>query len=134
MKQVCLLAIAGVLAILAGAMGGSAPAQAFGPWFSSEGACATPHHPRVRHRTVRRHIVDRPGIYAIKRKPGLYGWRKVKVRTRSGHVIWRKQRVLLRPYRNYVRYHKPRQRWTHERQRLVEAAPPRPRAAWPDGC
>jgi len=56
------------------------------------------------------------------------------VRTASGRVVWRKKRVLLRPYKNIAEYHKPKERWVHERQRIVEAAPPRPRGAWPDGC
>lgn len=133
MKRTSLLFLAGVLGTGFLITGFSQPAEAFGSWSSREGACSQPHEPRVRHRTVRRHVVERPGIYVIKRKPGLYGWRKVKVRTPSGRVVWRKKRVLLRPYKNIAEYHKPKQRWVRERQRIVEA-PPRPRGAWPDGC
>lgn len=134
MKHVGLLVFVGAFSLIAGLAGNSRPSHAIGDWFSRDGACATPHHPRMRDRLVRRRIVERPGIYVIKRKPGLYGWRKVRVKTRSGRVVWRKKRVLLRPYRNYVRYYRPKQRWVRERQRVLEAAPPRPRGAWPDGC
>lgn len=134
MKLAVKMSLVAAFGLVIGLTSGADPSHAFGDWLSRDGACAKPHHPRVRHRTVRRHIVKRPGVYVIKRKRGLYGWRKVRVKTRSGRVVWRKRRVLLRPYRNYVEYHKPRQRWVRERQRIVEAAPPRPRGAWPDGC
>lgn len=134
MRQVGLLFFVAAFMFVAGLSANAGKAQAFGDWLSRDGACAKTHNPRVRQRTVRRRVVERPGIYVIKRKPGLYGWRKVRVRTRSGRVVWRKKRVLLRPYKNYARYHKPRLRWVWERQRFVEAAPPRPRGAWPDGC
>jgi len=109
------------------------PSYAFG-WFDRHGACSQTHEPRVHHRTVRRHIVERPGIYVIERRPGLYGWRKVRVKTRSGRIVWRKKRVLLRPYKNIARYHEARKRWMRERQTIVESGPPRPRGAWPEGC
>ena len=134
MKLAVKMSLVAAFGLVIGLTSGADPSHAFGDWLSRDGACAKPHHPRVRHRTVRRHIVKRPGVYVIKRKRGLYGWRKVRVKTRSGRVVWRKKRVLLRPYRNYVEYHKPRQRWVRERQRIVEAAPPRPRGVWPDGC
>ncbi len=134
MKQLSLVVVFGVVAFAFGVPGDARTAHALGDWLRGDGACAEPYEPRVRHRVVRKHIVKRPGIYEIKRRPGLYGWRKVKVRTRSGHVVWRKKRVLLRPYENYVRYHKPKQRWVYKRQRVIAAAPPRPRATWPDGC
>ncbi len=122
--------VAGGLALAANVQS----ARAFGEWFGPDGACSQPHGPRVEHRTVRRHIVERPGVYQIKRRPGLYGWKKVRVRTPSGRVVVRKKRVLLRPYKNVAEYHEPRERWGHERQRITSAAPPRPRGAWPDGC
>lgn len=134
MKRLGIIVFGAVLGLSAGMISDTRPAHPLGDWYSRDGNCAKPHHPRVRHRMVRRHKVQRPGIYVIKRKPGLYGWRKVRVKTRSGRVVWRKKRVLLRPYKNYVRYHEPRDRWGWERQKIVESAPPRPRGAWPDGC
>jgi len=134
MKRLAVIVLSAVFGFLAGITGDPGPSHALGDWYSRDVNCAKAHQSRLRHRVVRRHKVKRPGIYVIKRKPGLYGWRKVRVRTRSGHVVWRKKRVLLRPYENYARYHEPRERWVRERQRIVEAAPPRPRGAWPDGC
>lgn len=134
MKQLSLVVILGVAGLFAGLAGNAQPAHAFGDWLRGNGSCEKPHEPRVRHRVVRKHVVERPGIYEIKRRPGLYGWRKVRVKTRSGRVVWRKKRVLLRPYENVVKYRKPKERWVTKRQRIVEGAPPRPRGAWPDTC
>lgn len=134
MKQLSLVVILGVASLFAGAAFTTQPANAFGDWLRGNGSCAQPHEPRVRYRRVLKHVVKRPGIYEIKRRPGLYGWRKVRVRTRSGHVVWRKKRVLLRPYENVAKYHEPKDRWVYKRQRIIEGAPPRPRGAWPDTC
>lgn len=134
MKQVQFAFVLGLATLVLGVGAPAQPAKAFGDWLNRDSACAEPRHPRVHHRTVRKRIVERPGIYQIERRPGVYGWRKVKVRTRSGHVVWRKKRVLLKPYENVARYHKPKQRWVRERQRIVAPAPQRPRGAWPDGC
>ena len=133
MKNIELVVVFGILALAFG-FSGPTPAKAFGDWLRGNGACAGTHEPHARHRVVRKHIVTRPGMYEIKRRRGLYGWRKVKVRTRSGNVVWRKKRVLLRPYENIAQYRKPKERWVHKRQRVIAAAPPRPRGAWPDGC
>jgi len=134
MKQLSLVVVLGAFGFVMGMSGSAQPAKAFGDWFSRDKACAEAHEPRVHYRTVRRRIVKRPGVYVIKRRPGLYGWKKVRVHTRSGRVVWRKKRVLLSPYENIAVYHEPRERWVTERQRIVAAAPPRPRGAWPDGC
>jgi len=134
MKQVQLALVLGVVSLVLGVGVPAQPAKAFGDWLSRDSTCTEPRHPRVHHRTVRKRIVERPGIYRIERRPGVYGWRKVKVRTRSGHVVWRKKRILLKPYENVARYHKPKLRWVRKRQRIVAPAPQRPRGAWPDGC
>ncbi len=134
MRQVQFAFVLGVALLALGVGAPTQPAKAFGDWLSRDSACANTGHPRVHHRTVRKRIVERPGIYRIERRPGVYGWRKVKVRTRSGHVVWRKKRVLLKPYENVARYHKPKQRWVRQRQRIVAPAPQRPRGAWPDSC
>lgn len=123
-----LLAVAGGLALPA------RPALAFFDLFETEASCAEPIHPRVVYRDVRRRVVYRPGLYALGRRPGLYGWRKVRVVLPSGRVVWRRKRVLIRPYRNLNKYYRARYRWVRERQRVVVAAPPRPQAAWPGRC
>ncbi len=134
MKHLRFLLLVGMIGAALSVFGHTSPALAFGDWLRRDGACAQPHEPHVRHRVVRQHVVERPGVYVIERRPGLYGWRKVRVRTPSGRVVVQKKRVLLRPYKNVVRYRKPKERWVHERQRVTAAAPPRPRGAWPDGC
>jgi hypothetical protein len=134
MKHLSWVAVLGLVAFAFGVAGDPRPAQALGDWLRGDRDCTVKHEPRVHHRVVRKHVVKRPGIYRIERRPGVYGYRKVKVRTRSGHVVYRKKRVLLKPYENIARYHKPKQRWVHKRQRIYAPAPTRPRGAWPDGC
>jgi hypothetical protein len=111
------------------------PAAAFGEWFARDGiACDMSARAHVVERTVRRRVVKRPGVYVLGRKPGLYGWQKVRVKLDSGRVVWAHRRVLMRSYRNVNHYHPGKTRWTHERQYIVTEAPPRPRRAWPDRC
>lgn len=123
----------GLAVLMLGVSAQGQPAQALGDLFR-RGPCYPPHPPEVRHRTIREHVVKRPGVYVIKRRPGLYGYQKVPVRTPRGHVVWRQRRVLLRPYENVARYHKPRHHWAHKQQRIIAVAPPRPSGAWPDRC
>ncbi|RIA55278.1 hypothetical protein [Dichotomicrobium thermohalophilum] len=134
MKHLSLFVALGVLAFAFGLSGDVQPAHAFGDWWRGDGGCTVKHEPRVRHRVVRKHVVKRPGIYEIHRRSGVYGYRKVKVRTRSGRIVYRKKRVLLKPYENIVRYHEPKERWVYKRQRIYAPAPSRPRGAWPDSC
>ncbi len=134
MKKLSLCLVLGVVAFAFGVSGDARPAQALGDWLRGHDNCTVKHQPRVHHRVVRKHVVKRPGIYRIERRPGVYGYRKVKVRTRSGHIVYRKKRVLLKPYENVARYHEPKERWVHKRQRIYVPAPTRPRGAWPDGC
>ncbi len=134
MKKLSVLLVLGVMAVAFGIVGDIRPAHALGDWLRGDGNCKVSQAPRVHHRVVRKHVVKRPGIYQIQRRPGVYGYRKIKVRTRSGHVVYRNKRVLLKPYQNVARYHKPQQRWVHERQRVYAPAATRPRGAWPDSC
>lgn len=110
------------------------PAPAFFDLFDRGQECGEPQSPKVIYRDVRRRVVYAPGYYVLGRRPGLYGWRKMRVVLPSGHVEWRKKRVLVRSYRNLNKHTRARYRWVRERQRIVVAAPPRPEAAWPSGC
>lgn len=135
MRSILLSAIAAAVASLVAMTFPPSPAAAFGDFFDRGGAnCDLPAHARVIERTVRRHTVKRPGVYVLDREPGLYGWKRVKVKLRSGRVVWARRRVLIRSYRNVNRYHPGKRRWTHEHQHIVTVAPPRPRGAWPAGC
>lgn len=134
MKQLSLFVVLGVVAFAFGLSSDARPAHAFGDWLRGDRGCTVKQEPHVRHRVVRKRVVKRPGVYEIHRRPGVYGYRKVKVRTRSGHVVVRKKRVLLKPYENIVRYREPKERWIYKRQRIYAPAPTRPRGAWPDSC
>ncbi len=92
------VAILGMLAVDCSLAGGSA-------------AQCVSAAPRTVHRTYIRRDVQEPGAYEVGRTASRYGW----VRDSNGEP----RRVLLKPYKNRARFHRPYISWYRERVSIL---------------